>query len=93
MPLAFLTVIAVVVLAVVVLFLLGLLAPRLSRRFQRRADADFDRAERASRRAPGLLGRWLGKSFEESEKVTDATSRAGRRAHDAVEDEERKLGS
>ncbi len=92
MPLAVLTLIGIVVAAVVVLFLLGLFAPRLSRRVQRHADVDLEKAQGVVGKAPGPLGRWFAKSLGETEKATDATSRAGRHTHDAAEREKRKHG-
>jgi hypothetical protein len=65
----------------VVLFLLALLAPRLSRGPQRAADRGFGAGARVAGFAPGPLGRWLPKPFRTSQRAADKSAAAGRKAH------------
>jgi Family of unknown function (DUF6411) len=65
----------------VVLFLLALLVPRLSRRPQRTVDKGFGIGARAASHAPGPLGRWLPKPFRSSQRAADKSAAAGRKAH------------
>lgn len=91
MLLAVFTLVGIVVVAVVVLFLLGLFAPRLSRRLQRHLDTDLEHGEElALKDVPGRAGRWVARSLGLSEKVVDRTSEAGRHEHDALERHERR---
>lgn len=63
----------------VVLFLLALLVPRLSRKPQRAVDRTFGTGARAAGHAPGPLGRWLPKPFTTSQRAADKSAAAGRR--------------
>jgi Family of unknown function (DUF6411) len=76
--------IGVVVAICVVLFVLALLAPKLSRKPQGAVDRSFGAAARASSHAPGPLGRWLPKPFRSSQRAADKSASAGRRAHRKV---------
>ena len=71
-------VVGIVIGAVVVLVLLGVLAPRLSRRVQRKGDKVAEREEAKTSVLPGWLGKLLPWTFREEEKVVDKTSEAGR---------------
>lgn len=66
----------------VVLFLLALLAPRLSRRPQNAVDSGLGAAARAGSKAPGPLGRFLSRSFATSRRAADKSAAAGRRTRD-----------
>jgi hypothetical protein len=70
--------IAVGIAVLVALFLLGLLAPGISRRRQAAVDRDINKADQRSVRAPapinGVLDRWL-RRFR---KAADTSSEAGR---------------
>jgi hypothetical protein len=68
----------------VVLFLLALLTPRLSRKPQRAVDRGFGGGARAASHAPGPLGRWLPKPFRSSQRAADKSATAGRKAHHKV---------
>lgn len=68
----------------VLLFLLALLAPRLSRKPQRGIDRGFSGGARAASHAPGPLGRWLPKPFRGSQRAADKSAAAGRKAHHKV---------
>lgn len=65
----------------VVLFVLALLAPRLSRKPQRAVDRSFGTGARVAGHAPGPIGRWLAKPFRASQKAADRSAAAGRKAH------------
>ncbi len=65
----------------VVLFLLALVVPRLSRKPQRAVDRGFGAGARAAIHAPGPLGRWLPKPFRTSQRAADKSAAAGRRVH------------
>ena len=69
----------IVVAAVLVLFVLGLLAPRLSKKAQGKLDTKLEDAAREALKAPGRFGRWLAEPFLESEKAADKSSSAGRK--------------
>jgi Family of unknown function (DUF6411) len=68
----------------VFLFLLALLAPRVSRGPQRAVDRGFGGGARAASHAPGPLGRWLPKPFRSSQRAADKSAAAGRKAHRKV---------
>jgi hypothetical protein len=76
--------IAGVVAICVVLFMLALLVPRLSRKPQRAVDRGFGGGARAASHAPGPLGRWLAKPFRTSQRAADKSAAAGRKAHHKV---------
>lgn len=64
----------------IVLFLLALLAPRLSHRPQRGVDRAFGLGARGGSKAPGRLGRWLAKPFTSARKASDRSAGAGRKS-------------
>jgi hypothetical protein len=76
--------IGAVVAICVVLFVLALLAPRLSRKPQAAVDRTFSAGARASSHAPGPLGRWLQKPFRSSQRAADKSAAAGRKVHRKV---------
>lgn len=63
----------------VILFLLALLMPRLSRKPQSAVDRGFGAGARAAGKAPGPLGRWLPKPFRSSRRAADKSAAAGRK--------------
>lgn len=65
----------------VVLFVLALLVPRLSRKPQQAVDRTFGAGARATSRAPGPLGRWLPRPFRSSQRAADKSAAAGRKVH------------
>ena len=67
----------------VLLFLLALLAPRLSRGPQRAVDRGFGGAAQAAGHA-GPLGRWLPKPFWSSRRAADKSAATGRKVHHKV---------
>ncbi len=68
-----------VVAACVVLFILALLAPRLSRGPQKGVGRTLGVGARAGGKAPGVVGRFLAKSFSTSRKATNKSAEAGRK--------------
>ena len=73
--------IVLVVAILVVLFLLGLLAPRTSRRRQAAVDRDIDQVDRGSEHAPAPINRPLDRWLQRFRKAADKSSEAGREAH------------
>jgi Family of unknown function (DUF6411) len=71
--------IAGIVAACVVLFLLALLAPRRSIWPQKAVGRTLWAGARAGGTAPGLLGRLLSRSFSSSRKATNKSAEAGRK--------------
>lgn len=76
--------IGVVVAICVILFVLALLAPRLSRKPQAAVDRGFGAGARAASHAPGPLGRWLPKPFRSSRRAADKSASAGRKTRHKV---------
>jgi hypothetical protein len=68
----------------VVLFILALLLPRLSRKPQSAVDRGLGAGARATSKAPGPLGRWLPKPFRSSRRAADKSAATGRKAHEKV---------
>jgi hypothetical protein len=66
----------------VVLAILGFLLPRLSDHARRGADKGFSTGARAGSKAPGPIGRLLGKSFRTSQRAADKSHGAGKKARD-----------
>jgi hypothetical protein len=69
----------------VLLFLVALLAPRISRYMERGGDAPLRGGQRAAGKAPGRLGRWLQKPFGTSRKAVHKSGSAGRRTRSKVD--------
>lgn len=72
-------VVAIVVVFCIVVFVLGILVPRLSSRVQHGGDRALMAGERGAGHAPGRLGRFLRKPFRTGEKAVDRSGSAGRR--------------
>ena len=64
----------------IILFVLGVVAPRRSRRVQQAVDGTLERGKRAADQAPNPVDDLVRKPLEESEKATDKSSTAGRKA-------------
>lgn len=69
-----------VIVLCIALFVLALIAPRLSRHPQRGADRVFDLGARGGSKAPGRLGHWFAKPFTGSRKAADRSASAGRKS-------------
>jgi hypothetical protein len=63
----------------VLLFIVALLFPRMSRHMERGGDAPLGAGQRAAGKAPGPLGRWFQKPFGKSRKAVHKSGSAGRR--------------
>lgn len=72
--------IAAVVGLCVLLAILGFLIPSMSNKARRGSDKGFSLGQRAGGKAPGPIGRLLGKSFGKSQQAADKSHDAGRRA-------------
>jgi hypothetical protein len=70
---------AVIIAFCVLLFLVAILAPRLSRYMERGGDAPLSGGQRAAGKAPGPLGRLLQKPFGASRRAVHKSGSAGRR--------------
>lgn len=71
-------VIVAVVAVCVLLFLLAILAPRLSRHPERASKKAFGLGGRGASKAPGKLGRWLAKPFHKSSRAAGKSASSGR---------------
>ena len=69
----------------VLLFLVALLAPRISRYMERGGDIPLSGGQRVAGKAPGRLGRWLQKPFGKSRKAVHKSGSAGREAHSKID--------
>jgi Family of unknown function (DUF6411) len=76
--------IAAIIAFCVLLFLVALLAPRVSRYMERGGDAPLRGGQRVAGKAPGPLGRWLQKPFVKSRNAVHRSGAAGREVHDEV---------
>jgi hypothetical protein len=73
--------IAIIVGICILLAVLGLLLPRVSRTAQHGVDRSLDVGQRGAGKAPGAAGRWLQKPFSSSRRAADRSAAAGRRGH------------
>ncbi len=69
---------AIIVFCVLV-FLVAIIAPRMSRHLERGGDAPLRGGQRVAGKAPGPLGRWLQKPFGKSRKAVHKSGSAGRK--------------
>jgi hypothetical protein len=77
--------IAAVIAFCVLVFLVALLTPRVSRYLERGGDKPLQVGQRAGSKAPGRLGRWLQKPFGSSRKAVHKSGSAGRRTHEKLD--------
>jgi hypothetical protein len=63
----------------VLVFLVAILAPRVSRYLERGGDKPLGAGQRTAGKAPGPLGRWLQKPFGSSRRAVHKSGSAGRR--------------
>jgi hypothetical protein len=77
---------ATVVVVCVLVFLVALIWPRLSRPVERGASKPLGLGGRAAGKAPGSLGRWFRKPFSKSQKAIHKSGSSGRRVHDELRD-------
>jgi hypothetical protein len=71
-------IIAAVVALCVLLFVLAVIAPRLSRKPERASHKAFGLGSRGASKAPGRLGRWLAKPFHTGSKAAGKSADKGR---------------
>lgn len=76
--------IAGVVVLCVLLFVLALLAPRLSRHPERASHRLFGLGGRGASKAPGRLGRWLAKPFHTGSRAAGKSASTGRDVRDKL---------
>ncbi|MEJ7783233.1 MAG: DUF6411 family protein [Solirubrobacteraceae bacterium] len=76
--------IAGVIVLCVLLFVLAILAPRLSRHPERASKRAFGLGGRGASKAPGKLGEWLAKPFHKSSKAAGKSADAGRDVRDKM---------
>ena len=62
----------------VLLFLIAILAPRLSSYLERGGQKPLSAGQRAGSKAPGRLGRWLQKPFSKSSEAVGESGSKGR---------------
>ena len=72
--------IAAVIAICVLLFVLALIAPGLSRGPERATHKTFGLGGRGASKAPGKLGTWLAKPFSKSSRAAGKSASSGRRA-------------
>jgi Family of unknown function (DUF6411) len=77
--------IAAIVVFCILLFLVAILAPRLSRHVERGGDKPLGVGQRTASKAPGPLGRWLQKPFGSSRKAVHKSGSAGRRTRSKLD--------
>jgi Family of unknown function (DUF6411) len=70
----------------VLVFVVALLWPRLSRSLERGGSAPLGAGGRAAGKAPGPLGRWLSKPFGKSQRAIHKSGAKGREAHHDIAD-------
>jgi hypothetical protein len=69
----------------ILLFVVALLAPRISRRMERGGDAPLRGGQRAAGKAPGRLGHWLQKPFGKSRRAVHKSGSAGRQTRSKLD--------
>jgi len=76
--------IAGVIVLCVLLFVLAILAPRLSRHPEQASKRALGLGGRGASKAPGKLGEWLAKPFHKSTKAAGKSADAGRDVRDKM---------
>lgn len=70
--------IAIIIAVCIVLAILAFLVPRLSRHPQRGVNKTLSAGESVASSAPGKLGDWLAKPFQNSKKAANKSAEKGR---------------
>jgi hypothetical protein len=73
------------VLLLIVLFFVGVFAPRRSRRLQGWIDDRMESQEERGDRSQGRLGTWIAKGLDLMQRAADAALRGGRRVRGKAE--------
>ena len=68
----------------ILLLILAFLFPRLSRQPERGGQKVMSTGSRGAGKAPGKLGRWLSKPFNQSSKAISKSGSAGRRGRSKI---------
>ena len=68
----------------VLILILAFLVPRLSRHPERGGQKVMSTGSRGAGKAPGKLGRWLSKPFNQSSKAISKSGSAGRRGRSKI---------
>jgi hypothetical protein len=76
--------IAAIIAFCVLLFVVALLAPRISHYLQRGGEKPLAVGQRAGSKAPGPLGRLFQKPFSSSRKAVSKSGSAGRRTRSKI---------
>jgi hypothetical protein len=76
--------IAAIVAFCILLFLVAILAPRLSRYMERGGQKPLGAGQRAGAKAPGPVGRWLQKPFSKSSRAVSKSGSEGRQTRDKL---------
>ena len=77
-------IIGAVIVVCVVLFVLAILAPRLSRHPERASHKAFGMGGRSAGKAPGKLGTWLAKPFHKGSRAAGKSASSGRNVRDKL---------
>jgi hypothetical protein len=78
-------VIGAVIAFCVLVFLVAIIAPRVSRYLERGGDKPLGAGQSAASKAPGPLGRWLQKPFGTSRRAVHKSGSAGRRTRAKID--------
>ena len=70
--------IAAIIAFCVLLFLVAILAPRISQHMERGGQKPLGMGQRGASKAPGPLGRWFSKPFSKSQKAVGKSGSKGR---------------
>ena len=77
--------IAAIIAFCILLFLVAILAPRMSRHMERGGDEAAEHGPGRREQGPGPLGRWFQKPFSTSRKAVHKSGSAGRRTRDKID--------
>jgi len=69
----------------ILVFLVAILAPRLSRHVERGGSKPLGAGQRTASKAPGPLGRWLQKPFGSSQRAVHKSGSAGRKTRSKLD--------
>lgn len=76
--------IAAIIAFCVLLFVVAVLAPRMSQHMERGGKKPLRLGQRAGSKAPGPLGRWFQKPFSKSSKAVGKSGSKGRETRDKL---------
>ena len=73
-------------LSLVLLLVIGVVAPRKSKQLQGWIDERLERGQEKSGRSAGRVGNWTAQTLDFTQRATDRTSQAGRKLRDRLSD-------